>query len=480
MRTSDPARAIADPVANAGADQGADQGADMPRDAGGQAAGLSWFAIARIGLVQASIGAMVMLITTVLNRLMLVEYSLAGAIPAGLIGWHYAVQLGRPLWGHGSDKGANRAIWILGGVMVLALGSMMAVQATVMVADNFAGAMALAILGYTLIGVGVGAGGTSALALLASGVAPQRRAAAAAVTWIMMVAGIVVSAITVGALLEPYSPERLIWVASGLMAVCIAVTALAVFRIEARSGGTYGFAETAKSDPPPNFKDALSEIFEEKAARRFTVFIFVSMMAFNMQDLILEPFAGLIFAMTPGQSTQLGGMQSGGVLVGMIVAGLGGSAFAGRLPFELRHWIVFGCLGSAVALAGLAVAAITGPGWPLELNVFALGVCNGLFAVAAIGAMMGLAGAGRKTREGVRMGVWGAAQAIAFGLGGMVAGAGLDLARRALASDPVAFQFVFGVEASLFVLAAWLAVRATQRDLAPQTTTKKREAEVFA
>ena len=74
----------------------------------------------------------------------------------------------------------------------------------------------------------------------------------------------------------------------------------------------------------------------------------------------------------------------------------------------------------------------------------------------------------------------GAAQAIAFGLGGMVAGAGLDLARRALASDPVAFQFVFGVEASLFVLAAWLAVRATQRDLAPQTTTKKREAEVFA
>ncbi|NQZ47938.1 MAG: PucC family protein, partial [Erythrobacter sp.] len=112
----------------------------MPREAGGQAAGLSWFAIARIGLVQASIGAMVMLITTVLNRLMLVEYSLAGAIPAGLIGWHYAVQLGRPLWGHGSDKGANRAIWILGGVIVLALGSMMAVQATVMVADNFAGA----------------------------------------------------------------------------------------------------------------------------------------------------------------------------------------------------------------------------------------------------------------------------------------------------------------------------------------------------
>ena len=307
--------------------------------ASGASAGLGWLAIIRIGLVQASIGAIVMLITTVLNRLMVVEYALAGAIPAVLVGWHYAVQLCRPLWGHGSDKGGSRALWIVGGIVILGLGSIMAVQATVMVPSSFASAMALAILGYTLIGIGVGASGTSALALLASGVAPQRRAAAAAVTWIMMVAGIVVSAITVGQLLQPYSPERLLAVACGLLITCIAITTLAVFRIEPRGGVT--FTETAKNEPPPPFKEALREILNEKAARRFTLFIFVSMMAFNMQDLILEPFAGLIFGMTPGESTQLGGMQSGGVLAGMIVAGLGGSAFAGRMPFELRHWIVF-------------------------------------------------------------------------------------------------------------------------------------------
>lgn len=443
-----------------------------------QAQGLGWFAIIRIGLVQASIGAMVMLITTVLNRLMVVEYALAGAIPAGLVGWHYAVQLCRPLWGHGSDKGGSRALWIVGGIMVLGLGAFLAVQATVMVEGDFTFAMLLAILAYTLIGMGVGASGTSALALLASGVAPQRRAAAAAVTWIMMVAGIVVSAITVGALLQPFSPERLLAVASGLLLTCIVITCLAVFRIEPRAGVT--FAETAKSDPPPSFGEALREILHEKAARRFTLFIFVSMMAFNMQDLILEPFAGLIFGMTPGESTQLGGMQSGGVLAGMIVAGIGGSAFAGRLPFELRHWIVFGCLGSALALASLAMAAVVGPGWPIAANVFVLGFCNGLFAVAAIGAMMGLAGAGAKTREGVRMGVWGAAQAIAFGLGGMLGGGGLDAARGALADDASAFQLIFAIEGALFVLAAWLAVRATQKGLAPAREKTEREAEVFA
>ena len=26
-------------------------------------------------------------------------------IAAGLVAWHYAVQLSRPLWGHGSDRG---------------------------------------------------------------------------------------------------------------------------------------------------------------------------------------------------------------------------------------------------------------------------------------------------------------------------------------------------------------------------------------
>jgi len=137
------------------------------------------------------------------------------------------------------------------------------------------------------------------------------------------------------------------------------------------------------------------------------------MLAYSMQDLILEPFAGLVFGMSPGESTSLSGTQHSGVLLGMIIAGVGGSAFAGRLPVDLRVWIVAGCAGSGCALAGLAIAALAGPGWPLAANVFVLGLCNGVFAVSAIGAMMGLAGAGENTREGVRMGVWGAAQAVA-------------------------------------------------------------------
>jgi BCD family chlorophyll transporter-like MFS transporter len=438
--------------------------------------GLSWFGIFRIGLVQASIGGLVMLSTTVLNRLMVVEYALVAAIPAGLVAWHYAVQLSRPLWGQVSDKGRKRTPWILAGIAVLAGGALIAAHATLMMASDFGSGFALAALGYTLIGIGVGMGGTSALALLASGVAPQRRAAAAALTWIMMVAGIVVSAITVGQLLKPFSPERLIEVASGLAVVTIVVTALAVFRLER---GHVVFAETRKAEPAPDFRAAISEIWHEPAARRFTIFIFVSMVAFSMQDLILEPFAGLVFGMTPGESTQLGGQHQGGILLGMIAAGIGGSAFKGRLTANLRLWIVGGCLLSALALAALAVAAMVGPGWPIGANAFVLGLGNGLFAVAAIGSMMGLAGAGEKTREGVRMGVWGASQAIAFGLGGLIGAVGVDVARKAMGHDGSAFQIIFSLEAALFVIAAVLALRISGTG-SERRVQRNHEAEVFA
>ena len=105
-------------------------------------------------LVQASIGALVMLASTVLNRVMVVELGLAAAIPAGLVAWHYAVQLGRPLWGHASDKGSNRTVWIIGGLAVLAAGGLLATQATLMMEASFGTAFAIAVLAYALIGAG--------------------------------------------------------------------------------------------------------------------------------------------------------------------------------------------------------------------------------------------------------------------------------------------------------------------------------------
>ena len=417
---------------------------------------LGWLGIVRLGLVQSSIGAIVMLATSLLNRVMVVEYALPAALPAGLVAWHYAVQLSRPVWGHGSDRGRRRTPWIIGGMGVLALGALLAIDAVAMLAAGSGWGYMVAVIAFAMIGAGVGAAGTSLLALLATRVAPERRAAAASITWIMMVAGIVVTAGVAGSLIDPFSLARLALVAGGVAGGAFLVATLAVWGVEGRAvAASEPLSETAAGHA---FGAAFAEMWADDDARRFTVFVFLSMLAYSMQDLILEPFAGLVFAFTPGQSTQLSSLQHGGVLAGMILVGVAGSAFGRRSAGGLRRWIVGGCVGSAMALAGLALAARAGPGWPLAANVAALGFANGVFAVAAIGAMMGLASAG-KGREGMRMGVWGAAQAIAFGLGGLIGAVGVDIGRALIGSTQNTFTIVFGTEALLFLLAASLALR---------------------
>lgn len=421
---------------------------------------LGWFGIVRLGLVQSAIGSIVMLATSLLNRVMVVEYALPAALPAGLLAWHYAVQLSRPVWGHGSDRGRRRTPWIIGGMALLAGGAMLAVQAVALLSGSAWLGYATAIFAFSMIGAGVGAAGTSLLALLATRVAPERRAAAASITWIMMIAGIVVSAGVAGKLVDPFSFARLVAVVGGVAGVAFLISTLAIWGVE---GKAVVIAEPRET-PAVGFGGALSELWADMDARRFTIFVFLSMLAYSMQDLILEPFTGLRFGMTPGQSTQISSVQHGGVLLGMILVGIGGSAFskrgtaAGRAS-GLQRWIVGGCVGSVLALTGLAMAARFGPGWPIIGNIFMLGFANGVFAVAAIGTMMALAGAGGPNREGIRMGVWGAAQAIAFGMGGLTGAVAVDAGRALTGNLPETFMLVFGAEALLFLVAAALCLR---------------------
>jgi MFS transporter, BCD family, chlorophyll transporter len=419
--------------------------------------GLSWFGIVRLGLVQAALGAIVVLTTSTLNRVMVVELALPALLPGLLVGLHYAVQVARPRMGHGSDQGRARTPWIIGGMAVLATGGFGAAVATAWMGTQPAAGTALAVLAFMLVGLGVSACGTSLLVLLAKQVEPARRAGAAATVWVMMIVGFVITAALAGKLLDPYSPQRLVAVSAGvsLVAWCISVVAMA--GVERR-----GSVAATQDGAPTRFRDALREVWAEPDARLFTVFVFVAMLAYSAQDLILEPFAGAVFAYSVGESTQLSGVQHGGALAGMLLAALAGRRVAGASAGSLRTWTIGGCLASALALLGLVAAGVVGPAWPLRANVFMLGVANGAFSIAAIASMMSLAGAGAPHREGVRMGLWGAAQAIAFAAGGLAGAAASDMARALLGSPGLAYGSVFFVEAMLFVASAWLAHRVSR------------------
>ena len=423
-----------------------------------------WASIARLGLVQMALGAIVVLTTSTLNRIMVVELALPALLPGVLVALHYAVQLARPRMGFGSDVGGRRTPWIVGGMLVLASGGVLAAVATVWMASHPAAGAVLALAAFAMVGLGVSAAGTSLLVLLAKRVPEGRRAGAATLVWMMMIAGFALTAGLAGHWLDPYSPTRLILVSSGvsLLALLLALVALRGLEGNVTSGG----ARDPATQEKPRFRQALAQVWSEPVARRFTIFVFVSMLAYSAQDLILEPFAGTVFGYTPGESTQLSGLQHGGVLAGMLLVAMAGAIGARcrhhvllRHVGSLRGWTIGGCLASALALLALMFAGLQGTGWPLNATVFALGVANGAFSIGAIGSMMRLAAEGRRAREGVRMGLWGAAQAVAFGLGGLVGTGASDLARWLITSPGVAYAMVFALQALAFLLSAVLAWR---------------------
>jgi MFS transporter, BCD family, chlorophyll transporter len=417
---------------------------------------LSWLGIVRLGLVQTGLGAIVVLTTSTLNRVMVVELAMPAILPGALVAIHYALQVFRPAWGHGSDLGARRTPWIVGGMAVLATGGLMAAVATAWMATHPLFGIALAVAAFALIGVGVGAAGTSLLVLLAKRTDDNRRAAAATIVWVMMIAGFIVTTGVAGHLLDPFSPSRLIVVSASVSAAAMVLTLVGVWGVEG-AAVTKGQARLKEASRQSSFRDAFMEVWNEPKSRRFAIFVFVSMLAYSAQDLILEPFAGAVFGFTPGETTKLSGVQHSGTLIGMALVPLLGAVYP-RSRGNLQVWTVGGCLASAIALLCLAAAPFVGPSWPLRENVFMLGVTNGAYAVAAIGSMMALVGAGGEKREGVRMGLWGAAQAFAFGIGGFLGTLASDIARYLLTSPALSYSVVFASEAGLFVVSAGMAV----------------------
>jgi BCD family chlorophyll transporter-like MFS transporter len=428
---------------------------------------IGWLGIFRLGLVQSALGSIVVLTTSTLNRVMVVELQLVALLPGALVALYYTIQLLRPRLGYGSDVSGRRTPWIVGGMAVLALGGFTAAAATAWMASAFVPALLLAILAFILIGLGVGAAGTSLLVLLAKRVDARRRPTAATIVWLMMILGFIITTAMAGLLLDPFSPARLMAVSGGVSLFAFVLTLVAVRGVEGQATDP-AEADGAPDAPRPDevvaaaaskhasapFRRALAEVWAEPVARQFTIFVFVSMLAYGAQDLVLEPFAGAVFGLTPGESTLLSSTQYQGILLGMLLVGGLGPRIG-----SLRSWMIGGCLGSAVALFGLATSGFLGTAFPLRPAVFVLGVGLGVFAVAAIGSMMGLVDAGRERREGIRMGLFGAAQAIAVGLGGVVATALVDAVRWLSGSPLWAYALVFVAEALTFAAAAVLASR---------------------
>ena len=437
---------------------------------------MNWFSILRLGLVQLCIGSSVVIPLSTLNRLMKVELALPATIAGFLIALHYAVQLTRVNWGYLSDKTQNRSQWIIFGMLILGIGGVLASASIPLIESNFAYGIMLALFSYTLIGFGVGAAGTPLLALLASYSSKSQKGFAASITFLMMILGLAITGITAGIILDPYSHQKLIKITASLAIITNILSFLSLKNLEKslRNNADARTPNAINYDVP--FLEGIKKVWMEREARLFTIFIFISMGAFSMQDPILEPFAGEVFGFAVGESTKLDGFHKIGTLIGIILIilclskfriGFGSLSFVKneRLGSE-KFWLITGCLFSALSLIIISVLGLTyrDPGI-LNSVVFLFGISNGVFTAGILGTMLHLASRGSgDNNTGTRMGIWGAAQAYATMIAVFVSTVLVDILGLMMNSLPSVYGIVFLTAASFFIAAAFLGSLIIKKD----------------
>ena len=437
---------------------------------------MNWFSILRLGLVQLCIGSSVVIPLSTLNRLMKVELALPATIAGFLIALHYAVQLTRVNWGYLSDKTQNRSQWIIFGMLILGIGGVLASVSIPLIESNFAYGIMLALFSYTLIGFGVGAAGTPLLALLASYSSKSQKGFAASITFLMMILGLAITGITAGIILDPYSHQKLMKITASLAIITNILSYLSLKNLEKSllNNADARIPSSIRYDVP--FLTGIKKIWMEREARLFTIFIFISMGAFSMQDPILEPFAGEVFGFAVGESTKLDGFHKVGTLIGIILIilclskfriGFGSfSIFKNERLGSEKLWLITGCLFSALSLFIISLLGLTyrDPGI-LNSVVFFFGISNGVFTAGILGTMLHLASRGSGDNStGTRMGIWGAAQAYATMIAVFFSTVLVDILGLMMNSLPSVYGIVFLTAASFFIAAAFLGSLIIKKD----------------
>jgi BCD family chlorophyll transporter-like MFS transporter len=386
----------------------------------------------RLSLFQVSVGMALVLLVGTLNRVMIVELG----VPATLVGTMIALPLVfapfRALIGYRSDThrcelGWRRVPFIWKGTLLQFGGFAVMPFALLVLAGKGHAADAPVWIGYLaasvaflLVGAGVHTVQTAGLAL-ATDLAPvESQPRVVGLMYVMLLAGMIVSALVFGAALQPFSPGRLVQVIQGAALATMLLNAVAMWKQEARRPRR-GAAAPA---PDPAFQESWASFCAGEHTVRRLVVVGIGTMAFGMADILLEPFGGQVLRMTVGTTTKLTALLASGGLLGF---GYASHALSrGADPFRIaRH----GALLGLPAFALVIVAAPVGMPWLFLVGNFLIGAGGALFGHGTLTATMNRA---PKEQAGLALGAWGAVQATGAGLGIAFSGMIRDLVNAAL------------------------------------------------
>ncbi len=411
----------------------------------------------RLSLFQLSVGMAAVLLTGTLNRVMIVELGMTASIVAAMVSLPLFFAPLRALVGHRSDHhrsllGWKRVPYIWFGTL-LQFGGLAILPFALLVMTGGGTGPAIvgqvcAALGFLLVGAGMHTTQTAGLAL-ATDLAPDHvRPRVVALLYVMLLAGMMVSAIVIGRLLADFSPTKLVQLIQGAAVLTMTLNLVALWKQEARQPRS-----AQVSSPRPQFRAAWSTFVARPQTLRLLVAVGLGAAAFSMQDVLLEPYGGQILGLSVGSTTMLTALWAFGMLSGFALAAkrLG----TGSEPHRLAG------LGGVVGIAAFLFVIFAAPFQSVPLlatGAVLIGFGCGLFSVGTLIAAMAISDS--EGRAGLALGAWGAVQATSAGLAiaigalvrDFVSGAAVARAFGPTLADPATgYALVYGLEIVLLV-----------------------------
>ena len=369
----------------------------------------------RLSLFQVSVGmASVMLLGT-LNRVMIVELNLAAMIVAFMIALPVLIAPFRALLGFRSDThrsaiGWKRipylwfgSLWQFGGLAVMPF-ALLVLGGDVVHSIPFAGEV-LAALAFLMTGLGLHMTQTAGLALASDRATDETRPRVVALLYVMFLLGMGASALIIGFLLQDFTSLKLIRVVQGAAVIGIVLNIIALWKQE----HVRPMSREEREAPRPKFSDAWADLMAGGTAGRLLAVVFLGTMAFNMQDVLLEPYGGEILGLSVAATTTLTALWSVGALMGFALAARMLNRRAN--PYRMAGT---GILSGIIAFSIVIFAAPMNSPAIFFAGAMMIGFGSGLFAISTLMAAMTMPAQGLAGR-GLALGAWGAAQATAAG-----------------------------------------------------------------
>jgi BCD family chlorophyll transporter-like MFS transporter len=377
----------------------------------------------RLSLFQVTVGmAMVLLIGTQ-NRVLIVELSVPAWLVSLMVGLPLVFAPFRAFIGFRSDNhrsalGWRRVPYLWMGTLLQFGGLAIMPFALLILSGDTHGPVWIgqfaSAFSFLLVGAGLQTAQTAGLAL-ATDLAPEEsRPSVVALMYVMLLVGMVASGLAFGRLLANFSELRLIQVVQGAAMVTMALNLAALWKQEARNSARIPVhATTAR------FIDSWREFTSHSRSIRFLITVGLGTAAFNMQDIVLEPYGGEILHLPVGATTALTAMLAGGMLAAFSLA----ARFLGHGadPYRIA---AYGVVIGLFAFAAVILAAPMASPLLFRLGVLSIGFGGGFFSV---GTLAGAMARERNGESGLALGAWGAVQATSAGLAIALGGAVRDV-----------------------------------------------------